>query len=63
MIILKYYLSGLDDPDEMQAMDAFDDLILIIIWLPWYIGVLISCAVRNIRSIRNKNKADVSSNE
>ncbi len=46
------YLNS-QNPAEMEAMDAFDGVIMMIIWSPWYIGILISCIVRNIKS---KNK-------
>lgn len=38
------------NPAEMDAMDAFDGIVITIIWLPSYIGILISCIVRNIMS-------------
>lgn len=40
----------------MEAMDAFDGIIIMMIWSPWYIGVLISCIVRNIISKNNQKK-------
>lgn len=50
LIVLHYIMSTWDDPAEMKPMDAFDGMIWYLLWLPWYIGVLISCAVRMIRS-------------
>lgn len=55
----QYYLS-VEDIDEMQAMDAFNDLVLIIMWLPWYIGVLIIGIVKIVKS--RKNMTDKNSN-
>ncbi len=55
----QYYLS-MEDIDTTEAMDAFNDLILISMWLPWYIGVLIIGIVKIVKS--RKNMTDKNSN-
>lgn len=54
LCILKNML--ISEPEE--PMDAFDGLILIIIWSPWYIAVLISCIVRCIKASEDKKNEE-----
>ena len=49
------YLSS-QNIEDMEAMDAFDGLIITIMWAPWYIGVLIACIAGNIKAKNNQKK-------
>lgn len=49
------YLNS-QNPDDMEAMDAFASIIITITWLPWYVGVLISCIAGNIEAKNNQKK-------
>lgn len=49
------YLSS-QNPADMEPMDAFDGLIITIMWLPWYVVVLISCIAGNIEAKNNQKK-------
>lgn len=49
LFILKEWLTS-GNSSESKPMDAFDDIIIIATWSPWYIGVLISCIVRMVKA-------------
>ncbi|MDE5861710.1 MAG: hypothetical protein K2H28_05890 [Ruminococcus sp.] len=49
------YLSS-QNPADMEPMDAFAGIIITITWLPWYVGVLISCIAGNIEAKNNQKK-------
>ena len=49
------YLSS-QNIEDMEPMDAFDGLIITIMWAPWYIGVLIACIVGNLEAKNNQKK-------
>ena len=49
------YLSS-QNPADMEPMDAFDGIIITIMWLPWYVVVLISCIAGNIEAKNNQKK-------
>ncbi|MDE6035068.1 MAG: hypothetical protein K2G36_04080 [Ruminococcus sp.] len=49
------YLSS-QNIEDMEAMDAFDGLIITIMWAPWYIGVLIACIAGNVKAKKNQKK-------
>ncbi len=53
LAILHYYFC-LPEPDDMEPMDGFTGLFLGMIWLPFYLGVLLSGIVRIIRFFRKK---------
>lgn len=55
LLILHYYLSNDADPNEMEAMDAFDGIILYLLWTPWYLAITISC-IYKIKSQNNKDE-------
>ena len=62
LLALHYYFLSDQDPAEMEPMDAFDGLILYLTWAPWYIGIFISCIVRNVKS-KKKNDSEIKTGE
>lgn len=61
-IIGNWYLSS-QDPSEMDPLDAFDGIIIMMLWAPWYIGVLISCIIRNVIAKKSDKKDETDQNK
>lgn len=56
MIKMSYLNS--QDPAEMEAFDAFDGLVMTLIWAPWYIGVLIWAIAKSIIAAKSKKNKE-----
>lgn len=51
------YEMSLQDPAEIEPMDAFDGLIQILIWAPSYLGVLIFGIVTTVKYLKSRKEA------
>lgn len=63
LIIFKKWLLSSPDPSEMDPMDAFDGMIITILWAPWYIGILISCIIRNVTAKKSEKEDEIDQNK
>ena len=50
------YTDQRQDPAEMEAMDAFDTLLQVILWLPSYLGVVIAGIVTTVKYYKEKQR-------
>lgn len=62
LILKQWYLSS-QDPSEMEPLDAFDGIIITIIWAPFYIGVLMWCIIENVKAKKADQKDEIDQNE
>ena len=46
------------DPEDMDKFDAFDGLLTLCLWAPWYLGIVIAGIVRAVRQIRSSFRHD-----
>lgn len=59
LFMLKEMYLNSQNPNEMEPMDAFDGIIIMALWSPWYIVILISCIIRIITA----KKSDITENK